>query len=146
MALQILAESFKLELQGTTTASSSKSPRLSLHSNPDILDEICEYLSYDCDADTEEIHLSRRTLLRLALTCKAFIEPALDRLWRSLDSLFPLLKILPAFGKSDGTYVRFFFLSSVRILTPTRYCEERSHQPTGRGSTGTRGEYASSRT
>ncbi|KAF9484254.1 hypothetical protein BDN70DRAFT_825915 [Pholiota conissans] len=102
MDLQIQAESS--EFPGATP-SSSRSSRLPSHSNPDILDDICEYLSYDCDADTEDIHLSRRTLLRLALTCKAFLEPALDRLWRSLDSLFPLLKILPAFGKSDGTYV-----------------------------------------
>ncbi|KDR66436.1 hypothetical protein GALMADRAFT_147866 [Galerina marginata CBS 339.88] len=75
------------------------------HSNPDILDEICEYLAYEDDLDTEDAGISRRNLLWAALTCKAFLEPALDRLWRSLESLFPLLKILPAFIKSDGTYV-----------------------------------------
>lgn len=84
---------------------------LPFHSNPDILDEICEYLAYDYDLDPINlddaviIDLSRRNLLHIAQTCKAFLEPALDRLWRSLDSLFPLLKILPAFIRSDGTYV-----------------------------------------
>ncbi|KAF8179869.1 hypothetical protein BJ912DRAFT_982041 [Pholiota molesta] len=102
MDLQGQGESTESELPA---ASTSRSSRLPFHSNPDILDEICEYLSYDCDADSDDISLSRRTLLRLALTSKAFLEPALDRLWRALDSLFPLLKILPAFGQSDGTYV-----------------------------------------
>jgi len=83
----------------------AKPPRLPFHSNPDILDEVCEYLAYDYDSVPEDIFTCKRNLLRLALTCKAFLEPALDRLWRSLDCLFPLLKILPAFVQSDGTYV-----------------------------------------
>ena len=83
-----------------------KFSKLPFHSNPDILDEICEYLSYEDDVDADDIASSRRTLLCLALTCKAFLEPALDRLWRNLDSLFPLLKVLPAFIQTDGTYVR----------------------------------------
>jgi len=81
-------------------------PRLPFHSNPDILDEICDYLSYEFDDyDMDEISRSRKSLLWVALACKAFLEPALDRLWRQLDSLFPLLKVLPAFIQSDGTYV-----------------------------------------
>lgn len=77
--------------------------RLPFHSNPDILDEICEYLHDEQDGLT-----SKQNLLWAGLTCKAFLEPALDRLWSSLDSLFPLLKILPSFVQSDGTYVSFF--------------------------------------
>ena len=34
----------------------------------------------------------RRTLLVLAQTCRAFSEPSLDRLWRRLDSLKPLIQ------------------------------------------------------
>ncbi|KIM36384.1 hypothetical protein M413DRAFT_292532 [Hebeloma cylindrosporum] len=86
-------------------ATLAKPSILPFHSNPDILDEVCEYLAYDQDSAPDEVSTSKRNLLRLALTCKAFIEPALDRLWRSLDCLFPLLKILPAFSQSDGTYV-----------------------------------------
>ncbi|KAF8153355.1 hypothetical protein B0H34DRAFT_800567 [Crassisporium funariophilum] len=75
------------------------------YSNPDILDEICEYIYDDDDLDSDEATAGRQSLLWAALTCRAFLEPALDCLWRSLDSLFPLLKILPAFAQSDGTYV-----------------------------------------
>lgn len=83
--------------------------RLPFHSNPDILDEICEYL-HDEDGSNELLaHANRQNLLWAGLTCRAFLEPALDRLWRSLDSLFPLLKILPSFTQSDGTYVSFGF-------------------------------------
>jgi len=89
------------------TSSSSAQPPF--HSNPDILEEICEYLAIEDDfTHSVDVSLSRRDLLSVALTCKAFVEPALNRLWRSLDSLFPLLKILPAFVQSDGTYVRIY--------------------------------------
>ncbi|KAF8816030.1 hypothetical protein BYT27DRAFT_7077944 [Phlegmacium glaucopus] len=85
----------------------AKIARSPFHSNPDILDEICEYLhdGQDTELDSEAARTSRRNLLCVALTCKAFLEPALDRRWRSLDSLFPLLRILPSFTQSDGTYV-----------------------------------------
>ncbi|KAI0673375.1 hypothetical protein C8Q78DRAFT_622453 [Trametes maxima] len=38
----------------------------------------------------------RRSVSRLARTCKAFKEPALDVLWRDLDSLTPLLGLFPS--------------------------------------------------
>lgn len=38
----------------------------------------------------------RKSLARLARTCKAFKEPALDMLWRDLDSFVPLLTLFPA--------------------------------------------------
>jgi hypothetical protein len=83
--------------------------RLPFHSNPDILDEICENLHDEPEEGGEATRTSKQNLLWAALTCKAFLEPALDRLWRTLDSLFPLLKILPSFTQSDGTYVSFLF-------------------------------------
>jgi hypothetical protein len=83
--------------------------RLPFHSNPDILDEICEYLRDEQDGSSELTKPSKQNLLWAGLTCKAFLEPALDRLWRSLESLFPLLKILPSFTLSDETYVSVFF-------------------------------------
>ncbi|TFK22435.1 hypothetical protein FA15DRAFT_671560 [Coprinopsis marcescibilis] len=70
------------------------------HSNPDILAYICEYLSYDQDFDSVEqyeLEASRRNLAALALTCRAYLEPALDCRWRALDNLYPLFRILPAF-------------------------------------------------
>jgi hypothetical protein len=38
----------------------------------------------------------RRSVSRLARTCKAFCEPALNVLWRELDSLIPLIALFPA--------------------------------------------------
>ena len=37
----------------------------------------------------------KRSLARLARTCKAFQEPALDVLWRDLDSFVPLVTLFP---------------------------------------------------
>jgi hypothetical protein len=37
----------------------------------------------------------KKTLLALALTCKSFMGPALDLLWRELDELNPLIRCLP---------------------------------------------------
>ncbi|GJE99663.1 hypothetical protein PsYK624_159340 [Phanerochaete sordida] len=37
----------------------------------------------------------KRSLARLARTCKAFKEPALDVLWRDLDSFVPLVTLFP---------------------------------------------------
>jgi len=38
----------------------------------------------------------RRSVSRLARTCKAFCEPALNVLWRELDSLVPIIALFPA--------------------------------------------------
>ena len=38
----------------------------------------------------------RRSLSRLARTCKAFSEPVLNILWRDLDSINPLLGLFPS--------------------------------------------------
>lgn len=37
----------------------------------------------------------RRSMSRLARTCKAMCEPALNVLWRELDSLLPLVSLFP---------------------------------------------------
>ena len=43
-----------------------------------------------------------RCLLNAALTCKDLLDVALDALWEELDSLLPLLKLLPALQVEDG--------------------------------------------
>ena len=48
---------------------------------------------------------SYRCLFDAALTCKDFLEVALDALWEELDSLVPLLKLLPALQVEDKVYV-----------------------------------------
>ena len=44
-------------------------------------------------------------LFNVALTCKDVLDVALDALWEKLDSLVPLLKLLPALQVKDGEYV-----------------------------------------
>ena len=46
-----------------------------------------------------------RWLLNAALTCKDFLDVALDELWGKQDSLVPLLKLLPALQVEDEAYV-----------------------------------------
>lgn len=40
-------------------------------------------------------------LFNTALTCKYFLDVALDALWEEMDSLVPLLKLLPALQVED---------------------------------------------
>jgi hypothetical protein len=47
----------------------------------------------------------RRCLFNAALTCKNFLDEALDALWENLDSMVPLLKLLPALRFEDDAYV-----------------------------------------
>ena len=46
-----------------------------------------------------------RCLLNAALTCKDFLDVALDALWEKIDSLVPLLRLLPALQLEDEAYV-----------------------------------------
>ena len=52
-----------------------------------------------------EIDESYQCLFNAALTCKDFLDVALDALWEELDSLVPLLKLLPALRVEDKAYV-----------------------------------------
>jgi hypothetical protein len=71
-----------------------------------IFDKILENLAHDApDLNSAASQYNKRTLAQLAICSKAFLEPALDHLWRRLDSLFPLLKLLQGFKSSDGIYV-----------------------------------------
>ena len=44
-------------------------------------------------------------LLNAALTCKDFLDVALDELWEELDSVVPLFKLLHALQVEDEAYV-----------------------------------------
>ena len=48
---------------------------------------------------------SRQCLFNAALTCKDFLEVALDELWREMDSFVPILKLLPGLQFENNTYV-----------------------------------------
>jgi hypothetical protein len=73
---------------------------------PEILAEIIRYvgvgyLGHDKDSEAQR----RKQLLWTALSCKAFSPHALDVLWEKLDSLLPLLKLLPGFQRVDDVWV-----------------------------------------
>ncbi|KAF6751096.1 hypothetical protein DFP72DRAFT_908466 [Ephemerocybe angulata] len=56
---------------------------------PEILQLICAQLPIDRTSD-------RQRLLAFALSCKAILEPALDRLWFKIPSFRPIMTTLPA--------------------------------------------------
>ncbi|KAA1476241.1 hypothetical protein DENSPDRAFT_843144 [Dentipellis sp. KUC8613] len=71
---------------------------------PELLDEIATKLLPAYDPRHHgfvQIKKGRRDVLALALTCKAFLEPSLDILWRDLDSMFPLLHVLDVIPTRD---------------------------------------------
>ena len=45
------------------------------------------------------------SLLNAALTCKDFLDGALDALWEMMPSFLPLLKLLPALKVEHAAYV-----------------------------------------
>lgn len=46
--------------------------------------------------------LDRGFLLRAALTCRTWKDPALDQLWRDLESPLPLMKLLGSVRVDDN--------------------------------------------
>ena len=72
----------------------------------ELLSIVFEYVHVPRKA-LEDDPLSASSLARLARTCKAFQDPALDILWHSQDSLAPLLKCLPrdAWAWKEGKFV-----------------------------------------
>jgi len=57
--------------------------------NRDLLDIVFDFFK-SCE---------RRELLWASLTSKAFLEPALNRLWRRMIDIWPLFRLLPTFNK-----------------------------------------------
>ena len=56
--------------------------------------------------DSETIDkTNRQSLLNAALTCKDFLDVALDELWKRMDSFLPVLKLLPALQFEDDSFV-----------------------------------------
>ncbi|KAJ6570409.1 hypothetical protein B0H10DRAFT_2107939 [Mycena sp. CBHHK59/15] len=79
-------------------------PTSSLLKCLDNLDILCEIVRYG-HGEAANAQPGDSALPRLALVCRAFCEPALDALWRSMGSLLPLLKLLPSFQEVKGVYV-----------------------------------------
>jgi hypothetical protein len=65
-----------------------------------LVDEILQ-LIFEINLDDE-----KSSLCRAARCCKAWKDPALDRIWRRLPSAVPLLSLLPGCSVEKGTIVR----------------------------------------
>lgn len=90
----------------------------------DILSDIFEYFAPDeysflvnTPEQVEYRKASRITLASAALVCKAFSDPALAVLWRVLDEIASLLRVLPNFTVHPQSLphqqVRFYFIEYV---------------------------------
>jgi hypothetical protein len=75
---------------------------------PDLIEQTISHLQADNDKEY------RLCLFNTALTCKDFLHPALDALWKELHSLMPLLKLLPSLQIEDQAYVCAHVLLSIR--------------------------------
>ncbi|KAF6754258.1 hypothetical protein DFP72DRAFT_899780 [Ephemerocybe angulata] len=81
-------------------------PRVAVLSNYELLTSIfCCLLPWDpASMGREEVRTGRMQLRDAALACKAFRGPALACLWTYLDSLIPLVKVLPNVQLVGNTY------------------------------------------
>lgn len=71
-----------------------------------LVDEILEVILEQCE--DWGIQEYRWNLSQLARCCKAWKDPALDRLWGRLDGIQPLLHLLPGYTFDGGIYVCTF--------------------------------------
>ena len=85
----------------------------------DVFDEVLNHLEpmddYDDDDDEEDsernfaaMRAFKRTLLSLALSSRALLNPSMNKLWCSLSCITPLLKLLPNYQGWGGTSVNVF--------------------------------------
>ncbi|KAJ7660753.1 hypothetical protein DFH06DRAFT_379510 [Mycena polygramma] len=68
--------------------------------NPILLRRILGHISPD--PDSQHLREQRQSLLWIALTCRATAPTAILLLWRRLDNLLPLLRLLPSFTTKNG--------------------------------------------
>ncbi|KAJ7032806.1 hypothetical protein C8F04DRAFT_1396453 [Mycena alexandri] len=67
--------------------------------NDEIISEILNFQSQEASQEAE-----RHGLLNIALVCRALEEPAMNELWRQLDSFTPLLRLLPSVKLIGNSY------------------------------------------
>ncbi|KAJ7193126.1 hypothetical protein GGX14DRAFT_593196 [Mycena pura] len=72
--------------------------------NSDLLEEILGHIL--SASDRQDLQIQRQAHLWIALTCRDFLPSAIKILWRRLDNLLPLLRLLPSFSERDrdGVY------------------------------------------
>ena len=85
--------------------------------NQDILGVILEHFHY------KSLKATRKNMHLAASISKAFLEPAMNSLWSSLDSLMPLLNLLPSFVPINNVYVsqRFYIIYRSSLIMMFRF-------------------------
>ncbi|KAF6751108.1 hypothetical protein DFP72DRAFT_498885, partial [Ephemerocybe angulata] len=80
-----------------------------------------EILQLICDQLPNEHPIHRQRLLAVALSCRALLEPALDRLWHRITSFRPLVTTLPrGLWKVEREGVVYDYQSKWTVLGLTR--------------------------
>ncbi|KAG6826244.1 hypothetical protein H0H92_000583 [Tricholoma furcatifolium] len=86
--------SSEVELPSGSSTNSISQPSTALSLNYDVLLGVFGALKHDA-----------KSLLSIALVCTAFRDPAIAMLWESMDSIIPLLRLLPPVQVVDGVYM-----------------------------------------
>jgi hypothetical protein len=83
----------------------------------DILIEIFEHLA-EMNSGSNPSRQGCRNLARAAICSKTLSAPALDVLWKHLDSELPFLKLLPGFQKVENVWVSIFRCNfAIQVVT-----------------------------
>ncbi|KAF8651130.1 hypothetical protein AX16_004876 [Volvariella volvacea WC 439] len=76
---------------------------------PELVDDVVTEILYHLSTDTDNVQIdwgsNRKTLINVALAGSRHSERALRVLWQSLDSLYPLLRLLPQLKRYADQYV-----------------------------------------
>ncbi|KAJ7473106.1 hypothetical protein B0H11DRAFT_1342466 [Mycena galericulata] len=78
--------------------------------NSDIIEEILDHIT--SASDSIDLATTRRTLFSVASTCRTFSPSAVKFLWRRLDNMRPLLRLLPSFRERNGIFGLFGSMES----------------------------------
>ncbi|KAH9948642.1 hypothetical protein B0H21DRAFT_220340 [Amylocystis lapponica] len=108
-------------------------PHHPLLNNYDVLAEVFRYFDPYPDSSLKVDKRSRKTLAQSARVCKTFANPALDLLWKTLETFEPLLKVLNihgtcCFGRSDPSTTELDRLRQYTLrIRKIKHCSELGH-------------------
>lgn len=76
--------------------------------NTDIWHEILKYFEISFASDSvAEIQMKRKATIKVALLSPGLTGPALDTLWRSMDTLEPIVRVLNAVASPNNKYITY---------------------------------------
>ena len=83
------------------------------------VDDVHDNEDYDGEIYRAALSTFRNALLSLALSCRAFLDPSLDKLWHDLHDILPLLELLPNYerrGRVHVSHMPFKTCCSIRYV------------------------------